>query len=70
MEGLHARLLLEAFLSAARREMAGLQSRLDEMVSEMRTCGAYLGGGAQPKETKEQLKELGAIKDFVSELCR
>ena len=70
VEGLHARFLLEAFLSAARREMAVLQSRFDEMATEMRACGVYLGGGSQPKETKEQLKELGAIKDFVNELCR
>ena len=70
VEGLHARFLLEAFLSAARREMAELQSRFDEMASEMRACGVYLGAATQPKETKEQLKELGAIKDFVSELCR
>ena len=70
VEGLHARFLLEAFLSAARREMTGLQSRFDEMASEMRACGVYLGAATQPKETKEQLKELGAIKDFVRELCR
>ena len=58
VEGLHARFLLEAFLSAARREMTGLQSRFDEMASEMRACGVYLAAATQPKETKEQLKEL------------
>ena len=57
VEGLHARFLLEAFLSAARREMTELQSRFNEMASEMRGCGVYWGGGSQPKETKEQLKE-------------
>ena len=69
-EGLHARFLLEAFLCEARREMAELQSGFDEMASQMRACGVYLGGGTQPKETKEQLKELGALKDFVGELRR
>ena len=70
VEGLHARFLLEAFLCGARREMAELQSGFDEMASQMRACGVYLGGGTQPKETKEQLKELGALKDFVGELRR
>ena len=70
VEGLHARFLLEAFLCGARREMAELQSGFDEMASQMRACGVYLGGATQPRETKEQLKELGALKDFVGELRR